>query len=100
MALTTCPDCAAKISDQAAACIQCGRPMHSTPPPTYNEAGLPTAEAVRVGRQRSRLRTDVGHAVAFVGIIVAVVVGMIYGAWTGWVVALVGIGAGLVVSYS
>ena len=27
MGLTTCPDCGKSISDQAPACLQCGRPM-------------------------------------------------------------------------
>jgi uncharacterized membrane protein YvbJ len=27
MALITCPDCSAKVSDQAPACLQCGAPI-------------------------------------------------------------------------
>jgi hypothetical protein len=27
MALTTCPDCKAEVSDQATACVKCGRPI-------------------------------------------------------------------------
>src|SRR4051812_44517015 len=29
MALTTCPDCSTQVSDQAAACPKCGRPIAS-----------------------------------------------------------------------
>lgn len=29
MPLINCPDCGREISDQAPACVQCGRPMHS-----------------------------------------------------------------------
>lgn len=32
MALIECPDCGQEISDQAAACIKCGRPMHLAAP--------------------------------------------------------------------
>jgi type IV pilus assembly protein PilA len=29
MALVTCPDCGTQVSDQAAACLKCGRPLHA-----------------------------------------------------------------------
>ncbi len=31
MGLITCKDCGRKVSDQAAACPQCGRPMNAAP---------------------------------------------------------------------
>jgi hypothetical protein len=49
MALLMCPDCEGKVSDQAAACPHCGRPMRS--PAT--SAAAPTRRAasdVRVNK--------------------------------------------------
>lgn len=33
MALITCPDCSATVSDAAPACVRCGRPLHARPAP-------------------------------------------------------------------
>jgi len=95
MPLTECPDCHKEISDQAASCINCGRPM------TANAADRsPMNESVDRGNQSSKLKHDMGHAIAFVGIIIAVVVGMTTNAIAGWSVAGVGCLLGVIVAYS
>ena len=33
MALISCPECGKEVSDQALACIHCGYPLQSFPPP-------------------------------------------------------------------
>jgi hypothetical protein len=36
MAMTTCAECKAEISDQAAACVKCGAPLPEPPAPPSN----------------------------------------------------------------
>ena len=96
MALVQCPDCEAQVSDQAQACIKCGRPLS---PDLQDQPAAGSAEAAKKGRQRSKLRNDLGNAIGFISVCVAVVVGMATSFGTGIVVALVGIGIGLFVAY-
>lgn len=46
MALISCPDCAREVSDQAAVCLQCGRPIAqnvvAAPPPQVIHVQVPT----------------------------------------------------------
>lgn len=54
MPLITCPDCSAQVSDQAPACIQCGRPMgaaSSPPAESKSSSGQSTAPAPVVVHQ-------------------------------------------------
>lgn len=97
MALVSCPDCGKQISDQASACNQCGRPLKAD---LMGSPSAGSADSVTTGRQRSKLRGDMGQAIAFLGIMVAVFVGMAFGATLGFVTALVFIGLGIYVSYS
>jgi len=96
MALITCPDCNAEVSDQAQTCIKCGRPLS---PDLREQPAAGSAEAAKKGRQRSKLRNDFGNAIGFVSVIVAIFAGMATSFMTGIVVALVGIGIGLYVAY-
>ena len=43
MALVTCPDCQAQISDAAPACPKCGRPMRMAPTPAQAPGPAPVA---------------------------------------------------------
>jgi len=96
MALITCPDCGKQLSDQAASCIQCGRPMK---PDLVDKPSAGSADAAKVGRQRSKLRNDTGHAIAFIGLPIALVVGMASSAWIGWVLAMVVFALAIWVTY-
>ena len=96
MPLVTCPDCGKEISDQAASCNGCGRPMTAGVSEKFSPG---SAESVKKGVQRSKLRNDLGHAIALVGIVAGVVVGMSTTTGTGFIVALVGIGIGVWVAY-
>lgn len=85
MALITCPDCEKQISDAAATCIHCGRPVTAaTPPPAASDM----ASDVHAGVQSSKLKQDLGSAIAFVGLPVAMVIGMATSASTGWMIAV------------
>lgn len=96
MPLIQCPDCGAQVSDQAQACIKCGRPLSTD---LQDQPAAGSAQAAKKGRQRSKLRNDLGNAIGFISVCVAVVVGMATSFGTGIVVALVGIGIGLYVAY-
>ncbi len=90
MALTKCPDCGREVSDQATACIQCGRPIKP----------VSQADGVKAGRQRSKLRNDLGSAIALVGAIIATFVGMGSGSLlAGFIVFAVFLGFGIWVAY-
>ena len=96
MALTKCPDCGREVSDQATACIQCGRPIKPASQPEVSVA----PQTVKAGRQRSKLRNDLGSAIALVGAIVATVVGFGSGSlWVGFIVFMVFLGFGIWVAY-
>lgn len=96
MALITCPDCKKQISEQAASCIHCGRPMGVD---LVNQPSAGSAEANKKGQQRSKLRTDLGSAIAFVGLPIALVVGMASSAMAGWIAAIVVLGIAIWVTY-
>jgi hypothetical protein len=96
MALITCPDCDRQVSEHAASCIHCGRPLGSE---LIEQPAAGSAEATKKGVQRSKLRNDLGRAIAFVGLAIALVVGMASSATVGWVVALVVLGVAIWVTY-
>jgi len=85
MALITCLDCEKQISDAAATCIHCGRPVTAVAPPP---AAPDMASDVHAGVQSSKLKQDLGSAIAFVGLPAAMVIGMATTASTGWMVAV------------
>lgn len=85
MSLINCPDCKKEVSPRAASCIHCGCPLQAD---LRNEPSPGSASAHKKGQQRSKLRQDLGSAVAFVGLPVALVVGMATSATIGWWVAL------------
>lgn len=77
MALIACPDCGKEISDQAAACIGCGRPMQQA----HTSTNSGTVKTVRAGG-------------AWEGLGFLIIVGAIfYGGATGEVGAATAIGA-------
>lgn len=96
MPLVFCPDCGKQLSDQAASCIHCGRPMKAD---LLNQPSAGSAEATKTGRQRSKLRNDLGSAIALVGLPIAVVVGMASSALAGWATAMVVLGVAVWVAY-
>ena len=97
MGLVTCPDCAKEVSDQAAACIHCGRPLSAD---VVQKPAAGSAEAAKTGRQRSKLRNDLGNAVGLVGFAAAVVIGIASGSLAiGFVLAIAAIGLGLWIAY-
>ena len=99
MGLIACPDCGEDISGSAATCIHCGRPM--APEVSGSEPAPGSATAAEVGRQRSRLSSDIGMAIAGVGIVAGIVIGVTLGSfWAGFGLAFVGIVVGVVVGYS
>lgn len=89
MALITCPDCGKQVSERTASCIHCGRPLQAD---LVGQPSAGSAEANKKGQQRSKLRTDLGSAIAFVGLPIALAVGMATTATVGRVTAMVVLG--------
>lgn len=56
MALVTCPDCEAQISDAAPACINCGKPMSVSGPPTATAATLATSPQEKIFFDRNGVK--------------------------------------------
>ena len=97
MGLIECLDCGNQVSDQAPSCIHCGRPLS---PDLVGEPSAGSFEAMKKGRQRSRLRSDLAMPVAMAGVILGYLVAIGSGSFAiGWVVALVGVAFGLWVGY-
>ena len=97
MGLITCVDCGKAVSDRAAACPHCGGPIHKD---LVELPAAGSAEAAKRGRQRSKLRNDLGNALALVGIIAAIFIGAAAGSIVvGFIVAVVSIGIGIKVGY-
>ena len=96
MALVTCPDCKSEISDQAASCIKCGRPMSRD---LSDQPAAGSAEAVKKGRQRSKLRNDLGMGIALIAIIGAIFAGAATSVQVGAAVAFIGVGIAVYVAY-
>jgi hypothetical protein len=92
MPLVTCPDCHQPVSDQAAACIHCGRPLHNAPPP------VDLATGVKQGNQRSKWRYEAGNALGIIGVVVGLVL-MVASVPLGVVVVVVSGGFGLWLAY-
>lgn len=63
MGLVGCPDCGKQLSDQAAQCIHCGRPMEMSP-----RHGT-SSNAVKAGHQRAKWRYEAGNAIGIVGVL-------------------------------
>lgn len=96
MALVTCPDCRKQVSEQAPSCIHCGRPLKAD---LVSGPSAGSAEAAKKGQQRSKLRTDIGQAIALVGLVIAIFVGMAASPVAGWVLALAVLGFAIWVTY-
>lgn len=96
MALIACSECGNEISDKAASCVRCGNPIS---PQLLDQPAAGSADAVKSGRQRSRARADGGKAIAFVGLPIALVVGMATTAAIGWGVAFAVMVLAVVVAY-
>lgn len=97
MPLVACPDCGKHVSDQATTCIQCGRPLHTD---LTDKPAAGSGEAIKTGRQRSKLRNDLGNAIGLVGLGGAVVVGIMTGSFVvGFILALVALGIAIFVAY-
>ena len=97
MPLINCPACGKGVSDQAVSCIHCGHPLKQNP--SVQSSSVRAGE-VKKGRQRSKLRNDMGSAIAFVGIIIAVIAGAVSGSFAvGIIAALVFTGIGIWIAY-
>lgn len=97
MAMTNCPDCGKSVSDQSSSCINCGYPLKKD---LQRQPSAGSADAAKKGRQRSKLRNDMGSAIAFVGIISAVIVGAVSSSFLiGFLVAFISTGIGIWVAY-
>lgn len=89
MAVKNCTDCGGKVSTKAGACPHCGRPMTAK-----------NQTEVKKGNQKSSGRQDLGNAIGLLAVMLAIVAGMGSGSWsTGIAIAIVGIIAGIWVSY-
>jgi hypothetical protein len=96
VALVSCPDCQGQISTRAAACPHCGAPVSA------DLAGKPaagSASAHRTGRQRSRLRQDIGNAIALIGLPAAIVIGAVWGALPGFATAIGTLAVAIFIAY-
>lgn len=101
MALVECPDCGKKISDRAASCNECGRPMEEPKASGQRAKANPNSadsQSVKAGNQRSKLRQDTGMAIGGLSFAVGVVVMFIH-LPTGLGIAAVGVGIGLWIQY-
>lgn len=96
MALVPCPDCGKQVSDQAASCIGCGRPLHDH---LVASPAAGSAKAAEKGMQRAKWKHDLGNAIALIGICVAVVVGMASSFLPAILTALVFVALGVFVAY-
>lgn len=85
MALIKCPDCNKEVSSRAATCIHCGGPLKTD---LIDQPSAGSADANIKGQQRSKLRNDLGNAIAFVGLPIAFVIGMATSSTIGWMVAI------------
>lgn len=72
MSLIKCPDCTREVSDSAPSCPGCGRQI-----------------AAAKNARRSKIRTELGGVVAFVGIASGFVVGLLSGSVTLSIVLIV-----------
>lgn len=95
MALINCSDCGKEISDSAAACIHCGRPM-TAPQPSPDPTPATSSEQ---GNTRSRLKQDAGNAIGGIGFALGIVVMIFDTFWSGLATAFVLIAIGLAISY-
>jgi hypothetical protein len=68
MSMTPCPECRQAISDQAAACPHCGRPMKAPPiDPICQKCGIPM---VRSQRWTGGAALIVSAPIALIGLVV------------------------------
>ncbi|WOO43129.1 zinc-ribbon domain-containing protein [Rubellicoccus peritrichatus] len=89
MALISCSDCGKRVSSNAASCPNCGNPIK----------GVAQAHVER-GVTKSRLKKDLGGAIAFVGIIAGVFAGVITtNIFAGIVTIAVFVGIGMYITY-
>ncbi len=69
MALIACPDCGAQVSDQAAHCIKCGRPLAASNDATRGvEAAITTQQTAK----RYKKQMLIAAVVCCVGLVVAI----------------------------
>ena len=95
--LRKCPDCGQDVSDQAPSCIHCGRPFAQD---LVEKPSAGSSEAHKAGRQRSKLRNDLGNAIGLVSVAVSVFIGAAAGSFmVGVIAAIAGISFGLWVAY-
>jgi hypothetical protein len=101
MALIECSDCGKDISDKATACPNCGRPMRDAASGFVGtKTATPEEGDVKRGTQRSKGRSEVGSALAMVGIGVGVVAGVLTGNWlVGFGLVFAALIAGIAVQY-
>ena len=97
MGLISCPDCEKEVSDSAAACIHCGRPLSAD---LTDKPAAGSAQAAKMGRQRSKFRNDLGNAVGAIGFVLGLVVGVMAGnLLLGLGLAVAGILFGIWIAY-
>ena len=100
MALIECPDCHQQISNSAPACPHCGRPIREARADRELLSDKGQETDVRRGTQRSKMRYELGGAVAFGGIILGIFVGFAASSLTiGFVLVVAAIVLGLFVQF-
>ena len=97
MGLIACPDCQTEVSDQAPNCINCGRPLSHD---LVDKPAAGSADAMKAGRQRSKLRNDLGNVVGLIGFGGAWIVALLTGSITvGVVLSIAAIALWLWITY-
>ncbi len=96
MPLVVCPDCWKSISDQAASCIHCGRPMHRD---LADKPAAGSSNATRIGVKRAKWQYDLGNAIAGLGFAVGVVIALAGAPVAGIITILVMVALGLWIAY-
>lgn len=69
MPLVQCPDCDKTVSDSAISCPNCGRPIKAKD----------DSFSVKSGVQKAKANYEIGQAIALLGIIISIIVGLAYG---------------------
>ena len=92
MGLIQCPDCGKQVSDQATACIHCGRPLAKSLRHSVSSTD------VKTGTQRAKWRYEAGNTIGLIGVIASLFV-MMSSFPLGILLFLVSAGFGLWLAY-
>lgn len=102
MSLIQCPECQNEISDQCSSCTKCGYPIQSNLKGFVGSTEpAPNEQDFKRGAQRAQGRYEIGEAIALIGIIIAVILGVATGSWlVGLGITFVALAIGAYVQYS